>query len=146
MTSRGKKAGMTIEILLDQLKSEHGRIVEAFKEIRYMGSLSSAAHTRLLQARDLLVAHFKREDEELYPALRLIAAQDPAVKTLLDELEKEMGVVSQVVSLYFDRCHQGGRSLMVEGSVPLLCTTVLDRIEKEERLLIPLYARFHNER
>ena len=39
MTSRGKKAGMTIEILLDQLKSEHGRIVEAFKENRDMGSL-----------------------------------------------------------------------------------------------------------
>ena len=60
MTSRGKKDRVPIEVLLDQLKSDHDRIVEAFKEIRDMGSLSSAAHTRLLQARDLLIAHFKR--------------------------------------------------------------------------------------
>ena len=106
MTSRGKKDRVPIEVLLDQLKSDHDRIVEAFKEIRDMGSLSSAAHTRLLQARDLLIAHFKREDEELYPALRRMATQDPAVKALLDQLEKEMAGVSQVVSLFFDTCIQ----------------------------------------
>ena len=129
--------------IVKQLKSEHAHIVNAFKEIRDMGSLSKAALIRLLKARDLLISHIEREDKELYPALRKVAEQDPKVKATLDKLEREMVIVSRVVSQFFNTCKKEGHSLALEGSVPLLCTTVLNRIEKEERLLLPLYARVH---
>ena len=127
--------------IIKQLKLEHAHIVNAFREIRDMGSLSKAALTRLLKARDLLISHIEREDKELYPALRKMAEQDPKVRATLNQRERDMVIISRVVSQFFNTCKKDGYSLALEGSVPLLCTTVLNRIEKEERLLLPLYAR-----
>ena len=127
--------------ILDQLKEEHDRLIEAFKEIRDMGSLTQEAQARLFRARDLLLSHIEREDKELYPALRQVAERDAEVKALLDQLEGEMGDVSKAVSLFFTTHRLEGGPVMFKGSVASLCTTVLDRIQKEERLLLPAYAR-----
>ncbi len=111
-------------------------------KIRDIGSLSPEARDHLFLARDLLVSHIEKEDKLLYPALRKVIKQDLKSKAFLDNLEQEMIAVSSTVETFFDTYQKENTSLISANAIPALCSTVLDRIQKEEHLLFPLCSKY----
>ena len=56
--------------LIEELKREHAKIIAMLNEVKELGILSKEGQSRLMSAKKSLLAHLKKEDEQLYPVLR----------------------------------------------------------------------------
>lgn len=81
--------------LIEELKKEHAVIVEGIEQIRESGISSKEGQQWLLNAKQSLLAHLKKEDDELYPVLNKAAEKDPSLKQTLEFFAKDMAGVSK---------------------------------------------------
>ena len=56
--------------LIDELKNDHTALAWALDEVSKLGIGTPQARKLLLQAKDELLGHLKKEDEMLYPVLK----------------------------------------------------------------------------
>jgi iron-sulfur cluster repair protein YtfE (RIC family) len=126
--------------LLEELKSEHKVILDILGQAKTRGISSRAGQEKLISARDLLMAHMRKEDEMYYPALRRAAENDRELKILLDYFVKDMEDVSKMAMRLFDRYAQGGDEAAFAGEIKLLYLTLKDRILTEEETLFEKFS------
>ncbi len=50
--------------LIEELKNEHKIILEILDEVKTFGISSTSGQEKLLSAKDFLIAHMKKEDEQ----------------------------------------------------------------------------------
>ncbi|MFQ5962816.1 MAG: hemerythrin domain-containing protein [Candidatus Scalinduaceae bacterium] len=67
-------------VLIEELKKEHSEIVAALNEVKELGILSKEGQVKLMSAKAHLLTHLKKEDEQLYPALRKEAEHNESLK------------------------------------------------------------------
>jgi hypothetical protein len=121
--------------LLEELKSEHRAILDILGRARALGITSRAGQEQLISARDLLMAHMRKEDEKYYPALRGAAENNKDLKLLLDYFVRDMEDVSRKAMRLFERYAHGGDEAEFAGEVKLLYLALKDRIRTEEETL-----------
>ena len=81
--------------LVEELKKDHEEFVEVLTKVKKLGISSKDGQDMLLAAKGGLLAHLKKEDERLYPALRKAAENTPALKQTLDMFAKDMESISK---------------------------------------------------
>jgi hypothetical protein len=121
--------------LINELKGEHKTILDILGQIKALGISSRAGQEKLLAARDLLMAHMRKEDEKYYPELRRVAESRKELKILMDYFISDMEAVSKKATRLFDKYAQGGDETEFAGEIKLLYLALKDRIQTEEETL-----------
>ncbi len=121
--------------LIHELKSEHKTILDILGQVKALGISSRAGREKLLAARDLLMAHMRKEDERYYPGLRKAAESSNELKILMDYFISDMEAVSRKARGLFDKYAEGGNEAEFAGEIKLLYVTLKDRILTEEETL-----------
>lgn len=119
-------------VLIEELKNEHVMIVNTLKAIEGLGIYSREGHKKLLAAKRSFLAHLKKEDEELYPALRKTAGNNEDFKRKLDHFSKNIEEVTNFVLQFFDKYATGGSSIEFKLDYDKLYSILKARILNEE--------------
>jgi hemerythrin superfamily protein len=127
--------------LIEELKNEHKIILDILDQVKTLGIASKTGQEKLLSARELLIAHMQKEDEQYYSTLKRAAENDDRLKTTLDYFVKDMENVSRKATQLFTKYSKGGDEAEFAGDVKLLYLTLKDRIRTEEETL---FQRFHH--
>ncbi|MBI5101999.1 MAG: hemerythrin domain-containing protein [Nitrospirae bacterium] len=142
--------------LTEELRAEHAEIVDMLLRVKLLNIATPDGQQKLMEFRDRLLAHLKKEDDRLYPSLNLAGADDPGLKSLLDESEQHMSQVSLNVINFYDKYSgyraekdlgsKGIRSFLRPGPPVIeqdeflkdfenIYQGLLVRLDKEERVL-----------
>ena len=127
--------------LIEELKNEHNIILEILDQVKTLGISSASGQEKLLSAKELLIAHMKKEDEHYYPALKRAAENNKELAILSDYFIKDMEDVSKKAMFLFNKYSQGGDEADFAGDVTFLYITLKDRIRTEEKTL---FAKFNH--
>lgn len=123
--------------MITTLKAEHANIVKILGVAADHGVDSAAGRETLMTAKVGLLAHLKREDEDLYPALVEAAKDDPIVADALDVLDEDMrGLAGQALA-FFDKAETSDDSIAEDFGT--LVALLSRRIQKEEAVIYKAY-------
>ncbi|MBI5180191.1 MAG: hemerythrin domain-containing protein [Nitrospirae bacterium] len=130
-------------LLLNELKKEHSVIVNMLNKITELGIGSKDRQDILFSAKTGLLAHVKKEDANLYPALKKAAEKDESLRMMLDMFANDMNTISMAAFGFFDKYSQGNSGLELDFAVDLgrLLGLLELRIRKEENILYPEYEK-----
>ncbi len=128
-----------MSILVEELKKEHSVISEALNEAKNIGITLKEGQKALLSAKNGLVAHLKKEDERLYPALRKEAEKDESLKRTLNTFAKDMESISKAALDFFEKYSGGGSGIDFASDYGRLMSALNSRIRREESII---YAKF----
>lgn len=129
--------------LIEELKIDHTAIVNVLDEISKLGISSKEGQRKLLDAKQGLLAHLKKEDDQLYPVLKSAAEKNPALKQTLEIFAKDMAGISTAAIDFFGKYSSGGSGLEFAKDIGNLFTTLKSRIRKEEDILYKEYDRLN---
>ncbi len=128
-----------MSLLIEELKRDHTTIINVLDEVSKLGISSKEGQQRLLDAKQGLLAHLKKEDDQLYPVLNNAAGENPALKQTLDIFAKDMSGISKAAIDFFNKYAQGGSGVEFAIDIGNLFTTLKSRIGKEEDILYKKY-------
>lgn len=128
-------------ILIDELKSEHSKIVDVLNEVKGKDIRLKETQEKLLSAKAGLLAHLNKEDEKLYPVLKRAAEKDKNLQQTLDMFAKDMEDISSFALSFFDKYSQGGLGIEFAQDFGRLTATLSGRIRKEENVLFVAYEK-----
>ncbi len=125
--------------LVEELKKEHSVIVETLNKVKSLGITSEEGQNTLLAAKSGLLAHLRKEDEQLYPVLKKAAETDSNLNRTLDIFARDMEEVSKAVSEFFAKYSTGGSGIEFAEDLGELFAILSSRISKEENILYQKY-------
>ena len=125
--------------LVEELKKEHTVIAETLKKVKSLGVTSEEGQKTLIAAKGGLLAHLKKEDEQLYPILNKAAESDPNLKRTLDWFAKDMNEISKAALDFFDKYSTASSSMEFAKDFGGLSATLSIRISKEENIIYVKY-------
>ena len=125
--------------LVEELRNEHTVIAETLNKVKTLGISSEEGQSTLLAAKMGLLAHLKKEDEQLYPVLRNAAKSDARLKKTLDTFARDMDAISQTALEFFDKYSTGGSGIEFAKDFGRLFATLSMRISSEEKIV---YAKY----
>ena len=129
--------------LIEEFKRDHAEIMAMLNEVKELGILSKEGQAKLISIKEHLLAHLKKEDEKLYPALRKEAEDNERLRNTLDLFALDMETVSSVVQEFFDK-YSGGE---IDGNFPVnfenLSVILSTRIRNEEDALYEEYEEIN---
>ena len=128
-----------MSLLIEELNKDHLKIVATLKEVKNLGILTKEGQAKLLSAKASFLAHLKKEDEQLYPALRKEAEHNNHVKNALTLCTIDMENVSKIVLEFFDKYSKGNIDTEFEGEFENLFEALDKRIKNEEEILYEEY-------
>lgn len=129
--------------LIEELKKEHTAIVEGLERIRESGISSKEGQQWLLNAKQNLLAHLKKEDDQLYPVLNKAAEKDPALKQTLEFFARDMAETSKTAIDFFDKYSKGGSGMAFATDFGRLFASLKSRIHREEDIIYKKYERLN---
>jgi hypothetical protein len=129
--------------LIEEFKKDHAEIMAILNEVKELGILSKEGQTKLISIKTHLLAHLKKEDEKLYPALRKVAEDNERLRNTLVLFALDMETVSSVVQEFFDK-YSGGE---IDGNFSVnfesLSVILSTRIRNEEDALYEEYEEIN---
>ena len=126
--------------LIQNLKSEHHALVEILKTVQVIGPSQSESKQLLLEVKKALLAHLKKEDQELYPKLKEAAKQNEEIDRKVNNFGKDMEEITKFTLHFFDKMENNQySSLEYAKDFGKLVTILSSRISREENILYPLY-------
>ncbi len=120
--------------LIDELKKEHSEIVATLNEVKELGISSKEGLARLMTAKERLLTHLKKENEQFYPVFR----------KKLDLQAKDMKNVSRAVQEFFDKYFSGEiLDTEIQKEFENLSVALSKRIRNEEDILYEVYEKMN---
>ena len=89
--------------MIEELKLDHAELSDLFRKIVHLGITSEEGRKMLNDAKAILLAHLKKEDDELYPVLCETAKDNQNLKLKLESLTKDLGNVARTISAFFEK-------------------------------------------
>lgn len=128
--------------LIDELKRQHVEIEKMLEKLKDPRVSNREAHSILLSAQRSLLAHLRKEDAELYPALRRAAAQDSRLKRTVEFYARDMEEITADAGAFFTR-YSGDAEIDREFAKRFgaLFATISRRLRSEERTIYDEYER-----
>ncbi|UCE79997.1 MAG: hemerythrin domain-containing protein [Nitrospiraceae bacterium] len=127
--------------LINQLKKEHAEIKDSLKKIEQMDLYRKEARNELMKVKGLFLQHLKKEDEEVYPKLKMASSNDEDLMHMLNYFEDDAKLISKFTSIFFDRHFNKHSSEGFQMEFRVICSTLLNRIEIEEEIFFPEYDK-----
>ena len=127
--------------LIDELKGEHGAIVNMLNKVRELGIGSKEGQDRLMSAKASLLAHLAKEDQKLYPVLSEGAKKDQHLKGLMETFAMDMDEISKSALEFFNKYAFGGSGVEFAKEFGRLFVVLGSRIQKEESMLYKEYDK-----
>lgn len=122
--------------LVDTLKKEHEALKNILSEVKAAGINSQEGRDKLIKSKALLLGHLKKEDEQLYPALKQLEETKEISRSFQDEM-KEMSVT---VLEFFNKYENGvDENMEFAKDFGRLIGALNSRITKEEVALYRAY-------
>lgn len=132
---------------LEELRKDHRILLDSFRRIGRMEGERQEKVNGLLQVKDFLLAHLKKEDERLYPMLEEIAKQ-PSYKHLQESVifaVKDMEEVTTITLDFFIRyTHKTFDPVQFEKDLSSYTIALARRIAMEETTLFSQCASYLN--
>ncbi len=129
-----------MSVLIEELKKDHSEILDALNEVKELGILSKEGQSKLMSAKECLLTHIKKEDEQLYPVLRKEADNNTQLESALDLCAIDMENVSKFVLEFFDKYSRRAFSdTELQKEFENLFTALDKRIKNEEDILYGEY-------
>ena len=128
-----------MSVLIEELKKDHSEIVKLLKEVKELGILSKEGQAKLLSAKAHLLKHLSKEDEQLYPVLRIKAKENKQLQNALDLCVMDMENVSRVVQEFFDKYSRGVSGKELQKEFENLFVALDKRVRNEEDILYDEY-------
>ena len=125
--------------LIEKFKKEHSEIVAILKEVKKLGIHSEEGRSRLMSAKEYLLEHLRKENEQLYPVLRKKAEHNGILKDELDMFAMDPEYVSRVVLEFFDKYSGGTIDKDFQINFESLFAALNARIRNEEESLYQEY-------
>lgn len=108
--------------------------------LKKIGASSPEGKTLLVKSKDSLIAHLKKEDDQLYPPLVERAKVDSNLKSTLVESGKEMeGITKFVIGFYDKYTADASNTTAFLDDLDTFLTTLKSRIVKEETGIYKAY-------
>ncbi len=127
--------------LIDELSTEHSDLCISFGNLERLDISSEESHQELQSLKASLLAHLRRENEELYPELREMAFNNLQLQRTLDWFIRDLARISAVLILFLDKYSEGGSSLAFKRDFNRLNKIINALIKQEERLI---YTEYQN--
>lgn len=89
--------------LIKELMDDHIAIRGALEKVSALGHTSQEGKKILLQSKELLIKHLKREDNELYPLLNSEAQKNESLKQTLSIFASEMDKITEAAMAFFNK-------------------------------------------
>ncbi len=118
--------------LIKELEKDHLAITAMLSDVRKFGIDSQEGQMKLLLAKNGLLAHLKKEDEQLYPVLNKAASSDGALNLMLITFAQEMAEISKIAMEFFGKYVQGGQGEEFEQDFAKFYSLLSQRIKKED--------------
>ncbi len=125
--------------LIGEFKRDHAKIIAMLNEAKELGILSKEGQAKLMSIKEHLLAHLKKEDEQLYPVFRKEAEGNKNLKKELEMFAMEPEYVSRVVSEFFDKYSGGETDEDFSINFESLYASLTTRIRSEEEALYEEY-------
>jgi len=125
--------------LISELKKEHVVIAETLNKVKQIGITSAEGQNTLLAAKKGLVAHLKKEDDQLYAFLNKKAESDASLKRTLDAFVMDMEGITKAALEFFEKYSKGGSGLEFAKDFGRLYAVLSQRIYKEENVVYKKY-------
>jgi len=126
---------------IDSLRKEHDEIKASLMKISSMDLSSKDARLQLSIIQEVFIKHLQKEDDEMYPRLKEASSSDEQLMNILKYMEDEIKLISQFVFIFFDKFSKKTDSVGFDREFSLICSTLIQRIEKEEKVFFPEYEK-----
>ena len=138
--------------LIEELKSDHVTLKQTLKKAADFTRPATERVVILNDAKAALLGHLEKENRELYPTLRVLAENDPPLRSTLEIFAKDMEAIASEAMDFFgkyrdpavvaeqfkDNVHY---SIEFGKDLERLIILLGLRIGREERALYPAYNR-----
>jgi len=125
--------------LIEDLKKDHQELNELIRNIKKLGVHTMEGRNILCDAKEKLLDHLKKEDDQLYPILNKNAENNPDLKKLIDTFEQEMTSITSYAEKFFRKYSIEGGGIDFLENYKTLQSSLANRIEKEEQILFNKY-------
>ncbi|MCP4266138.1 MAG: hemerythrin domain-containing protein [Candidatus Brocadiaceae bacterium] len=127
--------------LIDEFKKEHSEILAILNEVKKLGIHSEEGRSKLMSAKEHLLKHLKKENEQLYPVLKKEAEHNKSLRNELDIFAIEPEYLSRVVLEFFDDYSGGAIDKDFQINFESLLAALNARIRNEEEALYQEYEQ-----
>jgi hypothetical protein len=93
----------------------------------------------VLEVKEVLLSHFRKEDAALYPALMEAAINDPGLRELLTGFLKDLEAITTSALQFLNEYSNGARGKNFKKDLNKFSAALKRRIAKEEKLLFKEY-------
>ena len=129
--------------LIDELKREHAVIVDGLAQLMDTVISSKEGQQLLLNVKQSLLAHLRKEDGQLYPVLNKAAEKDSALKQTLDHFARDMAEISETAIAFFDKYSGVGADIGFPADFGKLYAALKIRIHREVDVLYAKYEKLN---
>ncbi len=130
-----------MSVLIDQLKKEHSKIFAELNAANDLGIITKEGQDKLLSTKADLLAHLRKEDEHLYPALRKEAEINKHLESTLDSFSSEMKNITISVLEFFKKYSDGVLDSKYVDAFETLSAALNARMKNEESVLFAEYNK-----
>ncbi len=125
--------------LIEEFKKEHSKIIETLNEVKKLGIHSKEGRSTLIYAKEHLLEHLNKENEQLYPVLRKEAEHNKTLQNELDIFAIDPEYLTRVVHEFFDDYSGGDTDKDFQINFESLFASLKARIRNEEEALYQEY-------
>jgi hypothetical protein len=125
--------------LIEEFKIEHSKILALLNEVKKLGIHSDEGRAGLISAREYLLEHLNKENEQLYPVLRKKAEHNKNLQNELDIFAIDPDYLTRVAIEFFDEYSGGDTDKDFQINFESLIASLNARIRNEEEALYHEY-------
>lgn len=129
--------------LIHEFQRDHVVIMDALNAVMRCGISTKEGTDGLQSVKQMLLAHLKKEDANLYPILRKAAEKDEDIRQTLDFFAKDTDDISNAAMKFFAKYASGGNGKEFARDFGGLYATLQTRIRKEENKLYKVYENIN---
>ncbi len=130
--------------LIEEFKVEHSKILALLNEVKKLGIHSEEGRSRLISAKEYLLEHLNKENEQLYPVLKKEAEHNKSLQNELDIFAIDPEYLTRVVLEFFDDYSGGAIDKDFQINFESLYAALNARIRNEEEALYQEYEKIKN--
>lgn len=125
--------------LIEEFKKEHIEILALLNEVKKLGIHSPEGRSKLISAKEYLLEHLNKENEQLYPVLNKEAEYNKELQKELDMFAIDPEHLTSVVHEFFDDYTGGDTDKDFQINFESLFASLNARIRNEEESLYHEY-------
>ncbi len=127
--------------LIETLKKQHTAILHMLTQAKSSGLVTIEGYRHLSTAKNALLSHLEKEDQEFYPRLTQLGATDVHLQSTLDAFAQDTEKVTAAVIQFFNKYEHASTDLDFINDVGSLIALLKLRISREENLLYKEYEK-----